>query len=114
MVPEPSNGSALSRIDGNIFLKLRLLKKDMGRLSRKRRWKGQKVEGVRNFGSLPEVVDEYIRDPEVIEELEVNGGPLAFFHRVVRHEPRLFPLHSKIHGQGHAELLVVYLARKRR
>jgi hypothetical protein len=46
----------------------------------------------------------------MIEKLEVDRGPLALRNSVVGGKTGLLPAHSKIHGQGHTELLVVDLS----
>ena len=58
----------------------------------------------------PEIVDEDVWTPEMIEELEVDRGPLALRDGIVGGEAGFLPTHSKVHGQGHAELLVIDLS----
>ena len=46
----------------------------------------------------------------MIEELEVDRGPLALRDGVVGGKTGFLPTYSKVHGQGHAELLVIDLS----
>ena len=45
----------------------------------------------------------------MIEELQVDGSPLALGNRVVRGQAGLLPTDGEVHRQSHAELFVVDL-----
>ena len=51
----------------------------------------------------PEVVDEDIWHPEVVQEAHVHGHRLVGAVSHVRHEPRLVPRNHEEHGHSDAE-----------
>jgi len=69
---------------------------------------GQLLENVESC-ERPQIVDEDVGNPEVIEKLQVDGSPLALGHRVVRGQAGLLPTDGEVHRQSHAELFVVDL-----
>ena len=52
----------------------------------------------------PEIVDEDVGDPEVVEKAHVDGHRLLGAVSHVRHEPRLVPVHHEEHGHRDAAL----------
>ena len=69
---------------------------------------GQLLEHVQGR-ERPQVVDEYVGHPQVVQELQVNRGPHALSDSVVGGQSGLLPAHGEVHRQRHAKLLVVDL-----
>ena len=56
-----------------------------------------------------EVINEYVWDPEVFQELQVDGGPLVGGYGHVGPQPRLLPFNRQVHRHSDAELFVIHL-----
>ena len=54
-----------------------------------------------------QIVNEDVRDPEILEELQGDWVPEPGLYAVVGPDPALLPHHTEVHGHREGELLVI-------